>query len=328
MSNKEFTTPEESQTDEIKTDEMMEKAPWRRFTEEEWKELVDGKNKILKMRRKLFTSVMDVPEVDWIVDGFVVRDGITLLFGDAGIGKTSLMLQLIGCLSEGKGFLGLSTQQADALLIEQDEGKPLLRSHIEKMLPAHPSLRWLEVPTVSIIWDNNAQDFEAKGTLLAEVIHSSLARVVIIDSLTSLGITDINHPSVSLLFDKIRELAGIFHCAFVLLHHPNKSGDAMGSNLIKAKVDCLIQMESAGEAVKLIPHKVRGESFQEMILHLDPKTLTFQQVPLRDDWIWQLHQEGKKPKEIADIICPVYPGTTSNNVSVILNRLKGKHSSN
>lgn len=146
------------------------KLTWRSISEEEGRELGEAYKKLSQRKKQLFTKVMDIPEVEWLVEGIAVREGITLLFGDAGVGKTSLMLQLMGCLAEGKEFLGLSTTKANTLLIEQDEGKPLLKSHIERMLPVYPSLRWLEVPQVQILWDNTKADFEAKGSLLEELI--------------------------------------------------------------------------------------------------------------------------------------------------------------
>ena len=66
---------------------------------------------------------------------------------------------------------------------------------------------------------------------------------------------------------------------------------------------------------------------QYLSIWQQPDTLAFRRVPVRDDWIFQLHQQGHKPKEIAEIVSAVYPNTTSNNVSVILTRLKSKNDS-
>jgi predicted ATP-dependent serine protease len=208
-----------------------------------------------KGKKSIFTNVMDIPEADWIVEGFVVEEGLTLLFGDSRVGKTSLMLQLITCLAEGKEFLGLDTRKAEMLLIEQDEGKRLLRNHIQRMLPVYPSLKWTDVPNSQISWNSAKKEFQYSEHSLEKLISYFWHPIVIIDSLSSLGIEDINHPSCSLIFDRLRDITGKCRCSFIVLHHPNKSGDVMGSNLIKAKVDCMLHLQKD----KLIFEKVRGE---------------------------------------------------------------------
>ena len=282
--------------------------------EEELNQLFEAKDKITKRYSQLFGSVMDAPKPDWIVEGIAVKDGITLLFGDAGVGKTSLCLELIGCVTESKECLGLSTQQVATLLIEQDENMPLLRSHIERMLPLYPSLRWLKVPTVPILWDNAKADFEVSGKLLEELILFSSASIVVIDSISSLGIADINHPSTATIFDKLRVVAGRHHCAFILLHHPNKSVDVMGSNLIKAKVDVMLHLQKD----KLVFEKLRGspptiatiEAGESPYISLrqDSETLTFSVVQNRAAFIQQLWVQNKPRAEIIDLVCQTYGG--------------------
>lgn len=47
--------------------------------EEELRELEEARKRIKQRIALLFANVMDVPAVDWLVEGVVVRDGITLL---------------------------------------------------------------------------------------------------------------------------------------------------------------------------------------------------------------------------------------------------------
>jgi hypothetical protein len=47
-------------------------------SKEEWEKLVEARNKIIKRRKQLFTYALDIPQVDWLVEGIVVRDGIDL----------------------------------------------------------------------------------------------------------------------------------------------------------------------------------------------------------------------------------------------------------
>ena len=292
------------------------------FLQEELDRLIAGSLEAEQKEKELFISVMDLPEVEWVVEGFIVREGITLLFGDAGIGKTSLMLQLIGCVTEVKPFLDQSVIKSNVLLVEQDEGPSVLRSHIQKMVFAHPSLWWLKLPKNTIYWNNASRNFEADGMILKELIAYSSADIVIIDSLTSLGIEDINHPSSSIVFDRLRDMANKLRCSFVVLHHPNKSGGIMGNNLIEAKVDCLVQMKKEDGVIKFVPRKIRGEGFETKNIYQNPDTLVFNSAPEKKDWIRELHELGKKPKEIAEIVSVAYPQSNANTVSAVIHRLK------
>ena len=77
-----------------KNKDMPEKQP---ITEEKLAELNVIEKRRIERKEQLFMKIMDIPKANWLVEGVAVRDGITLLFGDAGVGKTSLMLQLIAC---------------------------------------------------------------------------------------------------------------------------------------------------------------------------------------------------------------------------------------
>jgi len=215
-------------------------------------ELAEGVKNIRRKQKEIFINVMEIPEVEWIVEGFAVKQGITMVYGDGGVGKTSLMLDLMACINERGLFLGLTTMPASSLIIEQDENPAIMRSHVEKMLNIHPSLAWLKVPQNPVIWDNNQRDF--MDSSLEQAIAWSSADLVIIDSLTSLGIDDINHPSCSIVFDRLRQMAFEWECAFIVIHHTNKSGEVMGSNLIMPKLDCMIRVESN----MVIFEKLRG----------------------------------------------------------------------
>ncbi len=203
---------------------------------------------------QLFQRVTDIPEPEWVVEGFAVKEGITILFGDKGQGKTSLMLQLIGCVQEGKSLVSLRVGEARTLLIEQDENPALLRGHLDRMLPVHPSLENLLVPKEPVRWNNDKMNFD-NPAFIDDLMKYSKADLVIIDSLSSVGIEDINHPKGAAIFDQLRILARKWNCAFIVLHHPNKNGEVMGSNLIQAKVDVILRLHDGA----LSFYKLRGK---------------------------------------------------------------------
>jgi archaellum biogenesis ATPase FlaH len=204
-------------------------------------------------QKELFDRLDDVPEAEWLIEAIAVKQGITMLFGDKGQGKTTLILQLIGSLQENKDMLSLKVGKVIPLLIEQDENPSILRNHVNRLLPVYPSLNNILVPKDTLTWNNEKTDF-SNPQLLLDLIKYSRANLVIIDSLSSLNIEDVNHPRGAAIFDKLRILAKKLDCAFLLLHHPNKNGEVMGSNLIQAKCDVILRLNER----RLIFHKLRG----------------------------------------------------------------------
>lgn len=264
----------------------------------------------VKKRKEFFTSVFDIPEPEWLVEGFAVKEGITLLYGDRATGKTSLMLQLIASAWEGKDLLSLKVKQVRPLFIEQDENPAMLRGHIERMLPKYDSLERLELPNDRLLWDNQNLRFAVPG-MLELLISLSRANLVIIDSLTSMGIDDINHPRSAIVFDRLRDVAREWQCAFIVIHHPNKSGEIMGSNMIPPKTDIILYLEIG----KLSFEKLRGQppsiarldqTYPYMKIKQDEDTLVFRID--RADFIRKLIQEKKLKPEIVGTVQEVYGG--------------------
>ena len=256
---------------------------------------------ILKLSRALeriekgVNLVMDVsefPEPDWIVEGLVVRNGLTLLYGDSGAGKTTLCLYLVDAVQQGKDLFGLKCKQGRVIFIENDESAELLRSHRDKVgLPAK-----LSVPLVDIVWETASKKFNKE---FGDLLYYESPDVVIIDAYTSLGIPDITRPESALVLDELRRLAREHQCAFVIIHHINKSGEQIGSSLHKAKMDSMVSLVNVNNMVTLTQEKVRGTKFDQKVINFDPQTLKMidAKISLKDQ-IKQLKAQGLSLKEI------------------------------
>ena len=256
---------------------------------------------ILKLGRELeriergINLVMDVsefPEPDWIVEGLVVRNGLTFLYGDAGSGKTTLCLYLVDAIQHGKDLFGLKCKQGKVIFIENDESPELLRSHRDKVrLPVK-----LPVASVDIVWDAGNKKFNKE---FGDLLYYENPDVVIIDAYTSLGIPDITRPESGLVLDELRRLARKNECAFVIIHHVNKSGEQIGSSLHKAKMDSMVSLVNIKNTVTLTQEKVRGTKFNQKLINFDPQTLkmTDAKISLKDK-VQELKAQGFKLKEI------------------------------
>lgn len=261
----------------------------------------EDKMAILKLARELeriekginlVTDVSEFPEPDWIVEGLVVRNGLALLYGDSGAGKTTLCLYLVDAIQHGKDLFGLKCKRGSVIFIENDESAELLRSHRDKVgLPAK-----LPVANAEITWDTDNKTFNKE---FEDLLYHHNPDVVIIDAFTSLGIPDITRPESALVLDELRRLARKNECAFVVIHHVNKSGDQIGSSLHKAKMDSMVSLVNVNNMVTLTQEKVRGTKFDQKVINFDPQTLkmTDAKISLKDQ-VKQLKAQGLSLKEI------------------------------
>jgi replicative DNA helicase len=207
-------------------------------------------------------DIDEVPEADWLVEGIVVRQGLTLIYGESQVGKTTFCLHLIDALQEGKSFFGRKCKPARVLLVEQDQSPPITGRQKRKL--GRP--KRLAIVKGQIRWNDTKGDLEPN----LEKVLTFEPDVVIIDAYTSLGIKDINHPSAGLVFDALRVLSQQYNCAFVLIHHTNKGGGQMGSGLNIAKMDSVIFLSKKEEAegiktIKVEQEKIKGDGCEDII---------------------------------------------------------------
>ncbi|MBE9514423.1 MAG: AAA family ATPase [Chloroflexi bacterium] len=94
----------------------------------------------------LVSDVSEFNEPDWIVEGVVVRRGLTLLYGGSGTGKTTFCLYLADAVQKGSALFGLKCKKGNVVFVEQDESSELLKSHKDVVgLPER-----LEVPKIDV----------------------------------------------------------------------------------------------------------------------------------------------------------------------------------
>lgn len=154
----------------------------------------------------------------------------------------------------------------------------------------------LSVPLIDIVWETDNKKFNEE---FGDLLYYESPDVVIIDAYTSLGIPDITRPESALVLDELRNLARVHECAFVIIHHVNKSGEQIGSSLHKAKMDSMVSLVNVNNTVTLTQEKVRGTKFDQKVISFDPQTLKMTDAKISlIDQVKQLKAQGFSQKEI------------------------------
>ena len=226
-------------------------------------------------------DVREATEPNWIIHGIAVRNNTTLLYGDAGVGKTTFYLYLADASMNGSEFAGIPCDRCKPLIISQDEDHSLLKNHWETM----GKTGLLPVAKKDIVWDKKDfnEDFEM-------TLRAYQPDVVFIDSYTSLGIPDITRPESGSVFDATNRMARKYNCSIILIHHTNLSGEQMGSSLHRAKVSSMVSIIGSNDNhIVITQEKVRGSHFEPIVIRFDRENLTMEREEgsLREQ-VWRL----------------------------------------
>ncbi len=216
-------------------------------------------------------NLAEVELPDWLVPGMVLRNGLTLFYGDAGSYKTTLTIYMGYALMTGTDFFGIPTDGSyKVLYVEQDESPSILKEQIG--LVGYPEDMFL-CCRLPVIWDGKKFNLDFHNSLKALEPD-----VVFIDAYTSLGIEDITRPASALCMDALRRIANKYRISIIIIHHENLSGKQIGSSLHRAKIDSEIQSsvttgEGVMEKMTLSQGKVRGQHIEPIFLKANKENL-------------------------------------------------------
>jgi DNA repair protein RadA/Sms len=179
-------------------------------------------------------------ELDRVLGGGLVKGSLVLLGGDPGIGKSTLLLQICGCLAQDK----------TVLYISGEESERQIKLRADRLGVASDGLY------ISACTDCDT---------IIEGVRENKPDVVIIDSIQTMQLTELQSVPGSLV--QVRECTSAFmqmakslEVAVFLVGHVNKDGGIAGPKVLEHIVDTVLYFE--GQTAKLQDIKSRKEPFR------------------------------------------------------------------
>ena len=211
---------------------------WNTFTEEVRAQLPKpaGKTPVsyppqnLTMERMDQVSTQDeiryqtqIPELDRVLGGGIVKGSLILLGGDPGIGKSTLLLQICQRLSP----------QLSVLYVSGEESKRQIKLRADRLGVGHPNL-YLKTET----------DIDA----VCAVVEQNRPDLVMIDSIQTMNCPDLSSSPGSV--SQVRECTNrLLRCAksqeipILIVGHVNKDGAIAGPKVLEHIVDTVLHFE-------------------------------------------------------------------------------------
>jgi DNA repair protein RadA/Sms len=165
-----------------------------------------------------------VSELDRVLAGGVVQGSVTLLFGPPGIGKSTLLFQVLS---------SVAATGVDVMLASAEESLAQVRGRAGRMGTVPPHLLALEGHDVD--------------SIEAAVVHHHPA-LVVVDSLQSIADPLLAQPAGSLpqvraCVERLTRMAKSTGVPLLLVGHVTKDGDLAGPRAVEHLVDTVLSFE-------------------------------------------------------------------------------------
>jgi DNA repair protein RadA/Sms len=165
-----------------------------------------------------------VGEVDRVLAGGLTPGSVTLLFGEPGVGKSTLLLQVLAAVA-GRG--------TTALLVSAEESVPQVRARADRLGDLSDHLLALD-----------GGDLDAA----LDAVEASRPRVVVVDSVQTVSSPSVAGAPGSVAqvrgcAERLAELARRTGVAVVLVGHVTKDGDPAGPRALEHVVDTVLSFE-------------------------------------------------------------------------------------
>lgn len=238
----------------------------------------------LKPRAFLYTRIGDLlqstdQEEDWLVDGLLLRGGISLLAGIPKIGKTTLIRQLERCVLRGEKFLNRKTKKGDIIHYSFDEKARTAKRHYNTL--------GLTKDDQMVLHFGSAGNLEYKKEF-AEDVERFKPSLVVIDTLFDMvSVQDVNsYGPIKRELAFFSSLAEKTNTHIMFIHHQNKPNQnynsgtghtVLGSTAITGSMDCNLYFEQVGMSnLRTITASGRAiDGFSKQKLKYDGKKMMY-----------------------------------------------------
>ena len=213
---------------------------------------------------------VEIEKIGWLLYPFIPFGKVTIVQGDPGEGKTTMVLQIIAKLTKGEAVLPSGSDEP-AL-----EGKTMALEPVNVIYQTaedglgdtiKPRLlsAGADCSRVMVI-DDNDQALTMMDARLEEAIIKTKARLVVLDPIQGfLGAAVDMHRANEIrpLMKRIAVLAEKYHCAIILIGHMNKNSNGKSSYRGLGSID----FQAAARSV-LIVGRIKDEPEIRVVCHV------------------------------------------------------------
>ena len=213
---------------------------------------------------------VEVEKIDWLLYPFIPFGKVTIVQGDPGEGKTTMVLQIIAKLTKGEAVLPSGSNESaleektmvlEPVNVIYQTAEDGLGDTIKPRLLSAGA----DCSRVMVI-DDNDQALTMMDARLEEAIIQTKARLVVLDPIQGFLGTDVDmHRANEIrpLMKRVAVLAEKYHCAIILIGHMNKNSNGKSSYRGLGSID----FQAAARSV-LIVGRIKDEPEIRVVCHV------------------------------------------------------------
>ncbi|MFL5759101.1 MAG: AAA family ATPase [Thermomicrobiales bacterium] len=181
---------------------------------------------------------LELPEVEYAVDGILPLGSLTLLAAREKAGKSLLLVDLCCSIALGEPFLDRAVKQGPAILVPAEENMREIRDRVLLRLDGRTDADLHILPVNGFTEDELRIDQgDSLARLLATIQH---VRPVIagLDPMRELhNLRENDSDDMGPMLRPVRQIAHTTNTALVMNHHMSLAGRSRGSTAIRASAD-------------------------------------------------------------------------------------------
>lgn len=227
-------------------------------------------------------ETVEVEQIKWLLYPFIPFGKVTIIQGDPGEGKTTMVLQVIAKLTKGEEILTRKENTAevkDRAETAADSDVKLSESPIEPVNVIYQTAEDGLGDTIKprllaagadcsrvLVIDDREQPLTMLDIRLEEAIVQTKARLVVLDPIQGfLGAEVDMHRANEIrpLMKRVAVLAEKYHCAIILIGHMNKNSNGKSSYRGLGSID----FQAAARSV-LIVGRIKDEPEIRVVCHV------------------------------------------------------------
>lgn len=227
-------------------------------------------------------ETVEVEQIEWLFYPFIPFGKVTIIQGDPGEGKTTMVLQIIAKLTKGEEILPRQENTAevkDGAETVADSDVKLSESPIEPVNVIYQTAEDGLGDTIKprllaagadcsrvLVIDDREQPLTMLDIRLEEAIVQTKARLVVLDPIQGfLGEEVDMHRANEIrpLMKRVAVLAEKYHCAIILIGHMNKNSNGKSSYRGLGSID----FQAAARSV-LIVGRIKDEPEIRVVCHV------------------------------------------------------------
>jgi hypothetical protein len=213
-----------------------------------------------------------LPPPRWLVDGMVPAQGVFVLFGESGSGKSFLALDLAFAVQMGGKWIGHRVKRPGTTVYVAAEGFP---GYVTRVLAWKRFHGWSGT-TFGICFHGDPVDLLDESAVSALIAAAVKLRprvtLVILDTLPRCmpGGDENSAKDMGAVVRSADMIRKALRCTVMLVHHPGKKNESeRGSGALRGGADTVIRVRKSERAVSLHCEKQKdGSPFQPVSVQL------------------------------------------------------------